>query len=393
MHSDSLYSYASGEYFVCNNEYSYLKHLGYKVSFIHYSSILQKLFKNKSFLGALLIINYIFSIEVFIRILIQLIIFKPNIIHLHGIFPHLSSSCLFAARLLKIPIVQTLHNVRWLCLEGGFFNKGRYCEVCLKKGYFHGVKLSCYRNKLASFLLYFSRKLVWNPKHPLQFINKFIAVSEYIKSKHVIAGIPDSKIIVKHNPVSTNNDYTTTDCFRSGIVYFGRVSKAKGSATLKLIAKHIKTNFNIIGDGPDLENLKDYCKSNKLDHVRFWNQQTQDKCFKIISSSVCTVVPSVCGESFSLTAAESMALSTPVVGFNVGGLSSLIKNSGGGLLVNTNSDEDFVKSVNQLIADHSYASYLGTLGQDYVKTHLDPDLNIKQLISIYKEVINSNKVK
>lgn len=395
FHSVSSLNLPSGEKSVALSEYKNLIAHGHDTVFIEYknSFFLKRNNYLKNFYN---LFSYIWNIEFFLINIYYLIKYKPDVVHVHSIFPSISSSCFFAIKIFNIPVIQTLHNVRWLCLEGGYFRKNNYCDLCLKRGYLHGVRLSCKHNKFVSLILYLARILVWSKsnKQVFKLVDKFIAVSDFIKEQHIIGGMPNSKIVVKYNPINTTIlQSLNTNASRSGIVYYGRISKAKGSSTLKYISKHINTTINVIGDGPDLSELKEYCKTNDLDHVHFWNHQTQEKCFEIISSSICTVVPSVCGESFSLTAAESMALSTPVVGFNVGGLSSLIINSGGGLLVDANSDKDFLMSVKHLIKDQSYASTLGSLGQKYVKTHLNPELNTIQLISIYNEVIKLKKIK
>ena len=73
----------------------------------------------------------------------------------------------------------------------------------------------------------------------------------------------------------------------------------------------------------------------------------------------CTLIPSQCGESFSLVAAESMALGTPVVASEIGGLGHLVRTSGGGLLVNPNSTEGFLHAIQELIQKPSMANQMG----------------------------------
>ena len=83
-------------------------------------------------------------------------IHKPNIIHFHGIFPYLSISAIMAAISSKVPVVQTLHNVRYICLEGGFHRSNKFCNICINGSYFKGVIYGCYRNRILSLFLYIS---------------------------------------------------------------------------------------------------------------------------------------------------------------------------------------------------------------------------------------------
>src|SRR5438105_2592794 len=54
-----------------------------------------------------------------------------EILHLHNLFPALSPAVIRAARAASVPVVQTLHNYRLLCLAATFLRDGRTCELCL----------------------------------------------------------------------------------------------------------------------------------------------------------------------------------------------------------------------------------------------------------------------
>ena len=103
-------------------------------------------------------------------------------------------------------------------------------------------------------------------------------------------------------------------------------------------------------------------------HVEFWGKKSQEFCFEKLASSVCSLVPSSCGDAFPTSAIESFAQSTPVVGFDVGGLGNLVSSSQGGLLVDPNNIENFIQSVNNLIKDPKLAEQLGKSGKNYVET-------------------------
>ena len=56
---------------------------------------------------------------------------KPDIVHFHTVVPYLSFSAIAASYIMGSPIVQTLHNGRWLCLEGGYFRNNTFCDDCV----------------------------------------------------------------------------------------------------------------------------------------------------------------------------------------------------------------------------------------------------------------------
>src|SRR5690606_27779666 len=71
-----------------------------------------------------------------------------KIVHIHNFFPLLTPSIFKAAYKEGAKVIQTLHNYRWWCLNGTFFdhNLKKNCERCaFKKWKFPGIQQKCYR--------------------------------------------------------------------------------------------------------------------------------------------------------------------------------------------------------------------------------------------------------
>ena len=78
--------------------------------------------REKSLLGKLT--GLIWSFSNYFKVIKLIEKHNPDIIHFHTIVPYLSLSVLYAAKNeKKVKTVQTLHNGRWLCIEGGYFRK------------------------------------------------------------------------------------------------------------------------------------------------------------------------------------------------------------------------------------------------------------------------------
>ena len=63
------------------------------------------------------------------------IIKKENIdvVHCHNTFPLISPAIYYAAKRCKVPVVQTIHNFRFLCPNALFYREGNVCEEKLMK--------------------------------------------------------------------------------------------------------------------------------------------------------------------------------------------------------------------------------------------------------------------
>ena len=102
---------------------------------------------------------------------------------------------------------------------------------------------------------------------------------------------------------------------------------------------------------------------------------------------VCTVVPSQCGDSFPTVALESMALGTPVVASNLGGLPGLVE-KGGGTIVNPNEYEQFGDSVLKYLNNITIAEEDGINGQQYVRDNLSMEVRGRALVQIYEDLLS-----
>ncbi|MDZ4803655.1 MAG: glycosyltransferase, partial [Candidatus Eisenbacteria bacterium] len=76
--------------------------------------------------------------------------FRPDVAHLHNIHHQLSPSILRVFEQARVPVVQTLHDYKWVCPAYLFLSHGKVCERCgpgnrftpvLLRGCHHGCHL------------------------------------------------------------------------------------------------------------------------------------------------------------------------------------------------------------------------------------------------------------
>ena len=75
--------------------------------------------------------------------------FGAELVHAHNTFPLVSPSLYWSADRAGIPVVQTLHNYRLLCVQGMFRRGDRVCEDCLGRVPWRGVAHGCYHDSRA----------------------------------------------------------------------------------------------------------------------------------------------------------------------------------------------------------------------------------------------------
>ena len=83
-----------------------------------------------------------------------------DIVHVHNTLNLISPSVYYAAVKCRVPVVQTVHNFRFICPDALLFRDGHICEDCLNNGLRCAVKHGCYRgSKLQTLILVISALL------------------------------------------------------------------------------------------------------------------------------------------------------------------------------------------------------------------------------------------
>lgn len=75
-----------------------------------------------------------------------------EIVHVHNTLNLISPAVYYAARAMKVQVVQTVHNFRLLCPGATFYRDGNICEDCVEHGLRCAVKHSCYRGSRIQML-------------------------------------------------------------------------------------------------------------------------------------------------------------------------------------------------------------------------------------------------
>ncbi len=259
MHNAGDSALPSGELAVARAEAEALRERGVSTHLhvINNDSV-RRLFSFKTLVAGL---NIFWSRSSFRSINVLIEKYKPDIVHFHGVLPLLTPSTFNACKKQGVPVVQTLHNFRWVCVEGGLFRNNRYCEICVRSSGWQGVFYGCSRGyRLISFPLWLVNLFYRKSGLLYKWVDKFIAVSEFVRDNYIRAGFPAKKIQVKYNaaPLLSECLQPVKTSERSGVTFVGRIAPAKGTRIIKEIIRNIELPVNIIGSGPDLTDLKQY---------------------------------------------------------------------------------------------------------------------------------------
>ena len=207
-----------------------------------------------------------------------------------------------------------------------------------------------------------SRFVIKTKKKSINTADQIICVS--VDSKSILTAeynINPEKIIVIPNGVNTNKFYPIKSIkqVENSLLYVGRIDERKGvdflikSMTLVKL-QNPKVKLFIGGRGKKLFELRKYVKKynlqNNIKFIGFIPDTKLNKCYNKVK---CVVVPSIF-EGFGLTVIEAMAAGAPVIGTDVDGIRTIIRNGKNGYLVEYGDTESLSNMIlNVLQNDNS----------------------------------------
>ncbi len=274
---------------------------------------------------------------------------RPDIAHIHNVFPLISPSLYYVLKKHGVPIVQTLHNYRLICPNGLFLdNKNKICEKCVGGNFFHAIAKKCYRrSRLQTSILSLSLRLHrWLKTFGK--IDVYISPSRFLKSKMVEAGFPDEKIEVKPHFVDTE-ELAPSGSYDDYSVFMGRIAKEKGIALLSDTFKNFpELKLKIIGSGPRYRVLKDFVAKNHMANIELLGFIGNEKRFQILKRAMFLIFPSNWYENFPYVLIESLSLGIPVIASRIGGIPEVIEEGKTGLLFQPGNLEELREKISVL---------------------------------------------
>lgn len=164
-------------------------------------------------------------------------------------------------------------------------------------------------------------------------------------------GVKENRIKRIYNGVSVPEDLSDDQKREKVIVSAGRLVPWKGFDELLKILKDLPDyKLEIFGDGEDKKRLLDISKElGVYERVSFMGQVDRKILLSHIKSANVFVLASHF-ESFSFQIVESMMVGTPVIAYDIGNLSEIVKSGENGILVeegNTVSMRDWIVKISE----------------------------------------------
>lgn len=309
---------------------------------------------------------------------------RPDVIHAHNTFPLISPSLYWVAARAGVPVVQTLHNFRLMCVNALFLREGKVCEDCMGHFPWRGVARACYRGSrsasavLASMLTLHRGLGTYRNK-----VTRYIALNEFCRAKFIEAGLPAERVVVKPNFVDFD---APEEGPRKGFLYAGRLSAEKGIATLaEAMRLSPAMDLRVLGDGPEKTLL------NGLSRVTCLGSQPSQTVRIEMARAEALVLPSICYENFPRTVVEAYACGLPVIASRIGALAEIVRDGVTGLLFEPGNAQDLAAKMAWAQNNPEAMRRMGANARQEYERLYTPERNYQMLMQIYQDAIEENR--
>ena len=309
---------------------------------------------------------------------------RPQVVHVHNFVPLLSPSVYYAARAACVPVVQTLHNYRLLCPKSVFLRDQRICEDCLHRRLpWPGVLHACYRHsRAATTALAVMLSMHWLLGTWTRHVSRYIALTQFMRSKFIEGGFAPDQIVVKPNFVAP--DPGRGDHGGGYALFVGRLFPEKGVPTLVRAWAQLATGIplKIAGAGP-LEHLADSSDS----RIQWLGRQSREQVLALMQQALLLVFPAEWYEGFPLTIAEAFATGLPVVASRLGAMAELVEDHRTGLLFTPGDPTDLAAKVAWAFAHPVEMAAMGRHARQEFESKYTAERNYQLLQEIYQRVL------
>ena len=238
---------------------------------------------------------------------------RPDIVHIHNVYPLISPQIIRIAKEAGVPVVHRVHNHAHTCFSGAHFRDGHQCDDCFgRRIAYPALQHGCYRG---SRPLSAVKALAETAHHGTwRKVDQFLVHTPFMASRLLSIGLDQSQVTV-FPPYAPDPGEPTTG--PSGdFMFLGRLEEGKGIILL-LDAWRSRKNrglrrLRIVGTGPLEEHVRSMVRNEEdIDFIGYLEHR---QAMSEIQRSGVVAIPSLFYEAgLPLVAIEALASGRPVI--------------------------------------------------------------------------------
>lgn len=307
-----------------------------------------------------------------------------EIVHVHNTLNLISPSVYYAAKAMGVPVIQTIHNFRFLCPGATFYRDEHICEDCIRYSLWCAIKHRCYRKSLAQTIVCVLSSYIHRMTGIYGKLN-YICLTEFNKRKLLeLKQIKAEKVFIKPNFVEEKEHFVEEELRKNQFIFAGRLDKLKGIDILFEAWRKMGNDapkLIVCGTGPMEKWCEEFIRQNNV-NIDLKGYIPNVEARKLIANSRALILPTQWYEGFPMSIVEAFSVGTPVVCSDLGNSGSIVKEGVTGCKFKWNSVEDLCCAVNRCNGMNS--STLREYKEKYIES-----INYKELVDIYRKAKNN----
>lgn len=308
---------------------------------------------------------------------------RPDLVHVHNLFPLFTASVPWQALRRDLPVVWTARNLRVTCIEGTHFRDGRDCGDCRPGWRVPGIRHRCYRGSVAASTLVTGATAVFRRIARTRITT--IAISETLRSWLVgDAGFDPGRVHVKYNGVPAPATDLASGEPTAGrtFLFVGKFAAYKG-IDLLLDAwrrvEHPGARLRFVGDGPMADTVR---RATADPRIEWAGQVPAAEVGREIAGSRAVLVPSVWEEPFGRVVAEAFSMGRPIITTGRGALTEVV-GDGAGWITGTDPAA-LARAIDEAAASDALVAARGAAGRARHAELFSPEATTARLLDIYR---------
>ena len=338
---------------------------------------------------------------------------RPDVVHCHNLFPRLSPAVYWACAAERVPVVQTLHNYRLLCLNANLFrltgktehggSTGSVCEKCMGRFFkWPGIVYGCYRGShtgsaVVALALWIHRLLgTWTKK-----VDRYVALTEFQRRKLIAGGVPEDLLIVKPNGVILPGDQDPSPADECPpplpyALFVGRLSAEKGvdqlihawARCMDAWSDRAPPRLIIVGDGPQRDALERLAGAvGTYGSVRLVGAKDRAHVYSYMRHASFLIMPSRWYETFGLVVIEAGLLGVPALVASPSAAAELISDGETGLAYPRDDLDGLVQKMLWAFDHPANIQEMGQRAARAFRQQFSVEQDAARLLVVYEQVI------
>jgi len=311
--------------------------------------------------------------------------FKPDIVHIHNLYPLISPAILKKIKAMDIPIAMTVHNYRLCCPNGLYFSKNEICERCNGGKEWNCIIRNCESDYMKSIGYSLRNFFARIKKYYLNNVDRYLCLTEFQKGKMIENGYCENRIVIIPNMYKE----VSHQIYNGEKEYFavvGRISPEKGVEKLISVAHKLKhIEFKLAGQKRD-----GYLEDIKLpDNLEFVGSLNRNQLCDFYAKSTALIHTSRVYEGFPMVFPEAMSFRLPIIAPRMAGYPEIIEDGINGLLYDTDDINDLTSKIVSLWESPSDRDKFGESGFIKMKSMYSEMVYGDKLLNEYENILKN----